>query len=218
MTAKSAKTKLFQYEELVLCVDLPTSVSNEVTKAGGALMKSVSPAHMQIFWIPADIAHVAVLHTGRVREDLVGQVKEIWQMVLQETSPFTMKAAGSQLYQEGEGEEAIVRAIWISLLEVEPLLELREKLISALADLDVNVVTEAYEPHIPLALVEDFRNSREFNSAFVEWQEHDFGEIPVTAMLVKQVNVADASTERPFQVLGNLPLGSAPVEPVQEEE
>lgn len=211
--ANADKDNLFGYEEVVLTIEVPTTVCGGLAEVASALKRVANPQQMQLFWVPPTIAHIAVLHTGRVREDLVGVLVDAWGPVLASTEPFALSAAGLKFYEEGEphigeGEGESVRAIWACLEGTEPLLELRERLVAALADLDVQVDTEAFEPHIPLALADSFRNSREFNAAFVERQETQFGEIQVSAMSVKVANPVEGTLDSPFTLKTSLPLGS----------
>lgn len=210
---KTDNGDLFNYEEVVLTIAVPTTVCGGLAEAASALKRVTNPQQMQLFWIPPTVTHIAVLHTGRVREDLVSALEDAWRPVLAAAVPFSIAARGLKLYEESEAQVAeadgaAIRALWVRLDDTEPLLELREKLVAALEDLDVEVDAEAFEPHIPLALADSFRNSREFNSAFVERQETEFGEINVSAMTVKVANPVEGTLDSPFTLRARLPLGS----------
>ena len=211
--AKADEDNLFGYEEVVLTIEVPTAVCGGLAEVASALKRVTNPQQMQLFWVPPTITHVSVLHTGRVREDLVGVLADAWRPVLAAAEPFSLTVRGLKFYEEGEpsvgeADGDSVRAIWASLQGVEPLLELREKLIAVLSDLDVQVDTEVFEPHIPLALADSFRNSREFNTAFVERQETQFGQINVSAMSVKVSNPVEGPLDSTFTLKTSLPLGS----------
>jgi 2'-5' RNA ligase len=208
--AESDQDKLFEYEEVVLTIEVPTTVCGGLAEVASALKRVANPQQMQLFWVPATVTHIAVLHTGRVREDLVSVLIDAWRPVLAAAEPFSLTARGLKLYEEGESrpEGESVRAIWARLDISEPLDELRDKLVGALADLDVDVDTEAFEPHIPIALADSFRNSREFSSIYVEQQETEFGEIPVSSMSVKVANPVEGTIDSPFTLKSSLPLGS----------
>jgi len=191
----------------VAAVELSTPVCSELTRAGAAIKKTTNPLHMQMFWIPPNIAHVSVLHTGRVREDMVALVAEALEKVVSETEPFALKVLGLRLYEEGEeGREKRLRAIWAGIEDSQPLLELRGRLVESLADFELQVDPDPYEPHVPLALVDQFRNTREFNSAFVEWQDRAFGEVRVEALLFKKANPTEGTTDEPFSTVNTLCL------------
>ncbi len=207
---ENEKGDLFEYEEVVLTIEVPTAVCGGLAEVASALKRVASPQQMQLFWIPPTITHISVLHTGRVREDLVSTLVDAWTPVLAAAEPFTLSARGLKLYEEGDSqpEGESVRAIWARVDVSEPLAELRNRLVAALDDLDVDVDSEAFEPHIPLALVDSFRNSREFSSAFVEQQETEFGEIPVSTMSVKVANPVEGTLDSPFTLKTSLPMGS----------
>ncbi len=207
--ADSEKDKLFEYEEVVLTIEVPTAVCGGLAETASALKRVVNPQQMQLFWVPATITHIAVLHTGRVREDLVTVLVEAWRSVLETVEPFALTARGLKLHEDDESlpDGESVRAIWARLDVSEALGELREKLVGALSALDVEVDTGAFEPHIPIALADSFRNSREFSSVFAEQQETEFGEISVSSMAVKVANPVEGTLDSPFTLKSSLPLG-----------
>jgi len=204
---KDEQGGLFSYEELVCAVDLPTGVCKALTQAVLSLRKVTNPLHQQVFWIPANVAHVGVLNTGRVRTDLQDLVADAMRGAVSGFGAFKLRLKGLKLRRgAGDGEEAPVEAIWVGVEPTEQLVELRGKLQQALAELDVDADTSAYEPHVPLALMDQFRSTREFGSAFVEWQDKDFGEVPVHSLLLKSVTPKKGTSQRPFSVLANLPF------------
>jgi len=183
-------------------------VCGELTQAGTALKKIVNPLHMQVFWIPASISHVSLVNTGRIRTDLVPMVIDAVRSVLAETEPFTLSVKGMKLCEVEKGDELFVRSIWALVEESSPLADLRARVLEVFEEMDIQANRGDYEPHVPLALVDDFRNTREFSSAFVEWQDHGFGDIQVAALLIKKAETGEGSGGRPFAVLANLPFKS----------
>ena len=209
MSAKSGEAKLFSYEELVICLEISTPVCTELTRAGTALKKTIDPVHMQVFWIPPNVAHVALLHTASVRQDLVPMVTDAFGAVASGVEPFTVRLKGLTLREEEHEGEKRTRAIWAGVENAEPLVALREALTTALGDLDVQNDPDPYLPHVPLALVDSFRNTREFSSAFVEWQDREFGEFEIKAVTVKKANPKEGTAEQPFTVIKELPVRQA---------
>lgn len=204
---KAQPEALLSYEELVVAVDLPASVCKELTNAALALRKVTNPLHLQVFWVPANVAHIAVLNTGRVRVDLQNVVSDAMREAVAGFGDFKVNLKGLVLRkEEGDGEDAPVKALWVGVQPVEQLTELRARLSRSLSELDIDVDVSPYRPHVVLALMDQFRNTREFSSAFVEWQDKDFGEVPVHSLLVKSVTPRKGTTDRPFSVLANLPL------------
>ena len=215
MNAKAGKEKLFGYKELVVVVDVPTGMCSVLAQASAALKKTCNPLHQQIFWIPANIVHLAVLHTGRVREDLVSVVGDYVKKAVAEMPGFTIKVAGLKLYEDkpGGGEKAI-KAIWAVVENHGRLTELRQKLVEELQEIDVQLDPDPFEAHVPLALVDQFRNTREFDSAFVEWHDHDFGTIKVDSLQLKVANPAEGTMDRPFSVARTISLAEEMVQEV----
>jgi 2'-5' RNA ligase len=207
--AKQAKEKLFSYEELVVAVDLPTAVCRTLTQAAAALRKTTNPLHMQMFWISPAVAHLAILRTARVRDDVVGPVADALKAAAAQAGPFAVKVKGLSLYEEAvEGKPKKVQAVWAGIEGDDELLKLRGKLAEAVRELDVQLEPDPFLPHVPLALVDQFKSTREFNSAYVEWEKADFGEIKVSELLVKVANPkSGAASDRPFQIVATLPLG-----------
>ncbi len=207
VTEKPVSEGLFKYEEVVVTVELPTAVCRQLTEAAVALRK-VTGTQASIFWIPTTVTHLSLLFTGRVREDLVSVLVGAWQPVVAAIPAFTLRAKGLQLYREGEGESEVTKAIWAGVETSDELLALRQKLVETLETLEVQVAVEVFDPHVPLALADEFRNTREFSTVFSQWQMKDFGEIPVAALTVKVANPVQGDLDAPFTLKGTLPLGS----------
>jgi 2'-5' RNA ligase len=194
------------YEELVIAVDLPTAVCNGVAQAQAALKRASNPLHMQWFWVPPNIAHVAVLYTGRVREDLVGQAVDAFRAATAQVEPFSLRLKGLKLYEEGAETQQEVKGIWAMVENTEPLQQLRDKLFEAVINLDLEIDDLPFYPHVTVALADQFRNTREFSAAWMEWQGKDFGDVAVQALLAKRTDPHQGSVDRPFAVVAHLPL------------
>ena len=217
MSDNNAADKLFDYEELVVAIDLPSSACNELAQAALALKKTCSPLHMHIFWIPANIVHISMLYTARLRTDLREAFIEAVQEVARETGPFTVALKGVQLYEEAGSEgAAVVKALWAGVEDDGALGALRTRLQEALGDWDLQLDDLEFRPHAVLALVDQFRNTREFNSAFVEWQDKLFGEVRIDSLAVKVAQPRSGSIDGPFEVVGTALLEGLLVEEVEE--
>lgn len=217
MSDNNAADKLFEYEELVVAIDLPSLVCNELAQASLALKKTCSPLHMHVFWIPANIVHISMLYTARLRTDLREAFVEAVQQVARETGPFTVAIKGVQLYEEAGPEgAAVVKALWAGVEDDGALEALRIRLREALADWDLQLDDLQFQPHAVLALADQFRNTREFNSAFVEWQEKSFGEVRVDSLAVKVAQPNSGATDGPFEVIGTAMLEGLLGEEVEE--
>lgn len=205
MSTDKPQADIFSYDEFVVSVDLSTDVCNQLQQAAAALKKTTNPLHMQVFWVPPNLAHISLLYTVRVREDLQAGVVDALRMAVEEVEPFKVRIRGLALHEETDGEGGQrVKALWARVVEGEGLADLRTGMRASLADLNVQLDELDYTPHVPIALVDQFRNTREFNSAFVEWQDQDFGEVPVRAVLVKKANPREGTVSQPFSVVANL--------------
>lgn len=208
MSSNSAETGVLKYEDVVVAVDLSTAVAGELGKASTALRRTVNPLQMQVFWVPPTAVHVSLLYTARVREDLLPLVVDAVRLVAREAAPFSIRVKGLKLREEaGAQGEAVVKAIWANVTDgAEQLAALREKLKTSLAELDVETDAVTFLPHVPLGLLDQYRAAREFGSSFVEWQEKDFGSVPVNGLQVKRATPVSGG-EKPFGVLADVPLG-----------
>ena len=201
---------VFSYEELMVNVDLPTVLVQEMSAASGALQRATNPLQMDMFWIKPTLAHVTLLYTARVREDLIPLVQEAVAEVCALTEPFTVRAKGVKMHEESRpNDESVVRGVWVLLEPADPLKELRSRLQKSLETLDIDVDYLEFVPHIPLALTENFKNTREFQTVVNDWQERDFGEVPVRALLLKKTVPNQSNVEMPFSVVANIRLGKA---------
>lgn len=210
MSESKTEEKLFNYHELAVAVDLPTSLTNELQGAIDALSRVANPLHMQIFWIPARLSHLAVLYTVQVREDLISLVVDALRAPVGDRSSFRLPTAGLILAPEpvAEGESLPPQAIWLKIGATEELVSLRQALKEALQGVDVDADGLEFAPHVPLALIDSFRDTREFTSVFADWKDRDYGELPVQALLLKKTLPVEGNTEHPFEVIANLTLRS----------
>ncbi len=207
MSNDKAKTDILSYDEFVVSVDLSTGVSNQLQQAAAALKKTTNPLHMQVFWVPANFAHISLLYTVRIREDLQAGIIEALRGAVADVEPFKVNVRGLSLHEQEDGEGGQrVKAIWARVTEADGLLDLRARMRAALADMNVQLDDLEFTPHVAVALVDQFRNTREFNSAFVEWQDQEFGEISVQSLLVKKSNPKAGTVSQPFSVAANLSL------------
>lgn len=207
MSNDKPKAEILSYDEFVVAVELSTGVCNQLQQAAAALKKTANPLHMQVFWVPPNFAHISLLYTVRIREDLQAGVTEALRGAVAEFEPFSVKVRGLSLHEEDDGEGGQkVKAIWARVTDADGLGDLRDRMRDSLADLNVQLDDLEFSPHVPIALVDQFRNTREFNSAFVEWQDQDFGEVPVQALLLKKSNPRQGTVSQPFSVVANLSL------------
>lgn len=207
MDTSSPAVGTFKYEEVVVAAELNTPVCAELAKAVTALRRAANPLQMQLFWIAPSLAHVSLLYTARVREDLLPLVIDAVGMVAGDSQPITARIRGLKLFEETKGGETTVKAIWAMVTDgADGLANIRAGIRKALSELQVDTDGVEFLPHVPLALVDQFKSAREFGSAFVEWQEKDFGEVQVRNLVIKRVTPA-ASGEKPFTVLADVPLG-----------
>jgi len=198
---------VFTYEELMVTVDLPAAVCQEISAASAALQKATNPLQMDMFWIKPTLAHVTLLYTARVRSDLFDTIRDVVAGVCAEVEPFSVRANGLRLNEEARpNDESVVRGVWVMLEPVEPLLDLRVKLQKALSELDIDVDYLDFVPHIPIALTEKFQATREFQSVIAEWHDRSFGEVAVKALLLKKTIPNQANVEMPFSVVANVQL------------
>lgn len=201
---------VFAYEELMVNIDLPTAVSQEISAASAALQRATNPLQMDMFWIRPTLAHVTLLYTARVREDLISVVRDKVAELCSGLEPFSVRAKGLKLHEESRpNDESVVRGVWVLLEPAEPLLELRGNLQKALSGIDIDVDYLDFVPHIPLALTDNFKTTREFQSVVNDWQDKDFGEVSVRALLLKKTVPNQSNVEMPFSVVANIQLGKA---------
>ncbi len=201
---------VFTYEELMVNIDLPTAVAQEVGAASAALQRATNPLQMDMFWVKPALAHITLLYTARVREDLFGVVRDKVAEVCAQTEPFSIRAKGLKLHEESRpNDESVVRGVWILLEPGEPLRELRVLLQKALAEMDIDVDYLEFVPHIPLALTDNFKSTREFLSVVNDWSERDFGEVSVRSLLLKKTIPNPSNVEMPFSVIANVPMGKS---------
>ena len=207
MNEKSGADKLFVYEELVVAVDLPAGVCNELSQASMALKKTCSPLHMHVFWIPASIVHLSLVYSARLRTDLREAFMDVVRTVARQTGPFTVNIKGVRLHEEeGKDGTVAVKAIWAGVEDDGAFAALRQRLRDALVEWDMQLDDLEFTPHVVLALADQFRNTREFTSAFVEWQDRSFGEVRVDGLVVKVAEPKPGVAEGPFEVVGNAAL------------
>lgn len=208
MSPNQTNRKIFDYVELAVVVDLPEGVANQLSEAVTALSRTVGGSSNQVFWVPPRLAHVALAYTGEVREDLVPLVSEAVQSALTDVAPFRMRARGLVQVTEGEGAEPELVALWVAIEGAQPAVAVGEALKKTLGELDVHHDVLECKPHIPLALLDGFRVSREFAAAYSEWESRDFGEVPVQSVLLKKTNPLGADPRHPFEVLAHFRLKS----------
>lgn len=209
MNEKTAEP-VFTYEELMVNIDLPTAVAQEVGLASAALQRATNPLQMDMFWVKPTQAHVTLLYTARVREDLFGVVKDKVAEVCSSTDVFAFRAKGLKLHEESRpNDESVVRGVWILLEPAESLRELRIRLQKALSEMDIDVDYLDFVPHIPLALTDNFKPTREFMTVVNDWADRDFGEISVRALLLKKTIPNPSNVEMPFTVIANVPVGKS---------
>jgi len=202
--------ELLPYEELVVAVELPAAVAVRLSQAAGALRKAANPVQMQLFWIPPTAAHISLLYTPRIRADLVPTALDLMKSAVAGTQPLTIKVHGLELHQRSEeGHSADeVDAIWARVSGGDVLADLQARLTEVIAEIDTGFLPDRVKLHVPLALADDFRNTREFASAFVEWQDHEFGDVAVKELHVLRTNPRQGDKDRPFVRIETLPFAS----------
>ncbi len=207
MNEQSSVKDLLPYEELVVAVELPSAVAARLGQAAGALRKTVNPVQMRIFWIPPTVSHISLLYTPRIRTDMVPTMLELMKGAVAGTAPVTLRIRGLELHQEaGEGEPESVNAIWARVVGAEALSGLQSSLADVVGEIDAGFAPPDIRLHVPVALADEFNNTREFASAFVEWQDYDFGEVVVNQLAVLRANPRQGDKDRPFVAIDTLPF------------
>jgi len=198
------------YEEMVVSVEIPAPVAARLSQAAGALRKAVNPVQMRLFWVPPTVAHISLLYTPRIRTDLVPTIIELMKGAVSGTAPVTLRVQGLELHQEPvEGQAAdAVNAIWARVAGAEGLAALQTRLADMVAEIDAGFSPADIRLHVPVALADEFGNTREFASAFVEWQDYDFGEVAVDRLSVLRANPRQGDKDRPFVTIDTLPFAS----------
>ncbi|MBM4353595.1 MAG: 2'-5' RNA ligase family protein [Deltaproteobacteria bacterium] len=209
MSEHSGIKGLLPYEELVVAIPLPAAVCTRLGQAAAALRKTVNPVQMQLFWIPPTAAHISLLYSPRIRQDLVPAVVDLMKGAVAGCAPVAVHVQGLELHQEaGDGGTEAVTAIWARVSGGDEIVALQARLAEVLGEIDAGFAPPRVRLHVPVALADEFRNTREFASAFVEWQDYDFGEVAVGKLEVLGANPRGGDKDRPFTTIETLPFAS----------
>ena len=209
-TNSQDETAMFRYREILVTIDVPAGIAEQLGKVGAALAKVSDPVHIDAFWIPPELMHVTLLHLGRVREDVVDIIQSRIEETLRTVAPFTCHAGRLETHENPEADdpEQAPDALWAIIVDADEVLSgVRNKIAEALEDIGVEHHSVApYIPHIPVALFAKFRNTREFGSVMLENEGEALGDLPVREVVLLENRAADGHREQPFRPLKRLEL------------
>ncbi len=208
MSAK-ASSDVFEYRNLMLVAELDASSAERLFTIGQLVAETCDPVYIDAFWIPAEHLHVKILDLGRVREDLVDLVAKKMKAEFEEMAPIPLAYGDFELYSEDPNP---VEALWVKVPdEGGGLAQARKTAALILSEMEngegfLSDVDSELPFHLPLALFNKFRDTREFGGAITSRDPKVIDGITLGELVLMDYTDARSRKNSPFQAVDRFNL------------